>query len=130
MENTIVLPKGAIIATTVTDRFLVSMLKGLSLNLASLLRETLYQLHDGITIELWARESRTIQVLSEQKISIEQLSLECDELVSQNQQLVQVIEDSCRSVPELAIPTDIPVEVRIHKLVAGVYKAMEEMTKV
>ena len=43
---------------------------------------------------------------------------------------MQVIGNACRSVPELAIPTDLPVEVLIHMLVVGVHKAREEMTKV
>jgi len=33
-------------------------------------------------------------------------------------------------VPELSIPTDAPVEARIHWLAARVHEAYEEMTKV
>ena len=87
------------------------MIKGLGLNLVALPRETLYLLQDGIMTELCARESRAIQVLSEQKINIEQLSLQHNELVSQNQQLEQLVDDTCRHVPDLAIPIDIPIEV-------------------
>ena len=57
-----------------------------------------------------------IQALDEKKIIMEQLSLQHDKLVSQNQQLVQVVDNACRSVPELAILADLPVEVRIHRL--------------
>ena len=71
------------------------MMKGLGLNLASLARETLYLLQDGMMAELHARESCAIQVLSEQKINMEQLTLQNDELVSQNQQLMQVVGDAC-----------------------------------
>jgi len=65
MENTIVFPEGAIIVVNVTDIFSISMLKGLGLNLAALSQETLYQLWDGITTKLWARESHAIQFLNE-----------------------------------------------------------------
>ena len=75
MANAIVLPKGALAAENEIDRAAVGRIKGIGLNLATLLRETLYLLQDGITIELHARDSRMIQVLSEQKINMEQLSL-------------------------------------------------------
>ena len=71
-----------------------------------------------------------LQVLSEQKKNMKQLSLQCDELVSQNQQLVQVIGNACRSVPELAILENIPTEARIHRLVVGVREVREKMIKV
>ena len=61
---------------------------------------------------------------------MEQLSLQCDELVSQNQQLVQVVDDTYRCVSELAILVDLPVEVQIHRLATRIPKAREEMTKV
>lgn len=47
---------------------------------------------------------------------MEQLSLQHDKVVSQNQQLVQVIDDTCQSVPKLAIIANILVDVWIHKL--------------
>jgi len=71
MANTIVLPKGALVSTNAMDQMTISMMKGLSLNLAALPWETLYQLQDGITAEMPAKESRVIQVLREQKINIE-----------------------------------------------------------
>jgi len=37
MENTIVLPEGALVAANETDRFAVNLIKGLGLNLAALL---------------------------------------------------------------------------------------------
>lgn len=123
-------PKWALVTSNEADRPSISTLKGLGVNLATLLRETLYVLQDGITAELQARESHSLQVFSEQKINMEQLSLQHDELVSQNQQLVKVIDDACQSVPELAIPADIPAETKIHKLATGVREAREEMTKV
>lgn len=92
--------------------------------------ETPYLLQDGITVELCIRESRALQVLSEKKINMEQLSLQCDELVLQNQQLVLVIGDACQNIPELAIPADLPTEVWIHRLAARVDETREEMTKI
>lgn len=71
-----------------------------------------------------------MQVLNEQKINMEQLSLQRNKVVLKNQQLVQVIEEACQTIPELAIPTDIPAEARIHRFIVGVCEAREEMTKV
>jgi len=71
MDNTIVFLEGAIVAANVTDIFSVNMLKYLDLNLVALSREMLYQLQDGITVELRARESCVIQVLRKQKINME-----------------------------------------------------------
>ena len=124
------LPEGALVTVNETNRFSVNMMKGLGLNLGALSHETLYLLQDGITAELCARESHAIQVLNEQKINMEQLSLYHDELVSQNQHFLQVVDDSCHNIPQLAIPTDILVEVRIHKLVTGVHEAKKKMSKV
>lgn len=50
--------------------------------------------------------------------------------MSQNQHLVHTVDDACRRVLELAIATNLPVEVRIHSLACGFYDAKEEMTKV
>lgn len=84
MANTIVL-LGVITVENKDERVAISKIKGMGLNLAALLHDTLYQLHDGITAKICAREGCTIQALSEQKINIKQLNLQCDELVSQNQ---------------------------------------------
>jgi len=40
------------------------------------------------------------------------------------------LDEAYQSVLELAIPADIPAEVRIHRLATGVCEAREEMTKV
>jgi len=98
--------------------------------MVALPRETLYVLQDRITTKLRAREDRALQVLSEKKINMEQLSLQRDEVVSQNRQMVQVLEEAFQMVPELAIPANAPAEARIHRLAAGVHEAWEEMTKV
>ena len=60
MKNTIVLSEGALVTSNEADRPTISALKGLSLSMATLLRETLYFLQDGIIAELGTRESPTI----------------------------------------------------------------------
>ena len=60
MANTIMLSEGALKAENEDDRAAVRRIKGLGLNLAALLRDTLYQLQAGITTELYAREGRAI----------------------------------------------------------------------
>lgn len=71
MDNTIVLPKGVLTAKNKEYKSMVGRIKGLGLNLATLPRDTLYQLQDGATVELCAREGRAVQMLSEQRINIE-----------------------------------------------------------
>jgi len=56
--NTIMLPEWALVITNEADRPTISALKGIRINMATLPWETLYILQDGITAELWARESR------------------------------------------------------------------------
>jgi len=75
MANIIVLPEGALTTDNAEDRAAIGWLKGLGLNLSALPREILYQLQDGTTTELCARKGRTVQMLSERRINIEQLSL-------------------------------------------------------
>ena len=69
-----------------------------------------------MTIKLYAREGRVVQILSEQQINIEQLSLQCDGAVARNQQLQKMVEEACHRVTELEIVTDLPVGMWIHKL--------------
>jgi len=75
MSNTIVFPEGALVSSDVMDQMTISMMKGLGLNLSALPWEMLYQLQDGITTGLCTRKNHAIQVLSEQRINMEQLSL-------------------------------------------------------
>jgi len=58
---------------------------------------------------------------------MEQLSLQRDEVVSQNRQLVQVIDESCQSISDLAIRENTPVEVHVHRLEVRVHEGWEEM---
>jgi len=50
-------------------------MKSWELNLATLPRETLYQLQDGVTTELHAKEGCALQILMEYKANVEQVSL-------------------------------------------------------
>jgi len=128
--NTIVLPEGTLVTTNEADRPTISALKRIGINMDTLPWETLYILQDGITVELQTRESRALHVLNEQKINMEQLSLQHNEVVSHNWKMVEVLEEACQMVPKLAIPVDAPAEARIDRLVVGVCEAWEDMTKV
>jgi len=130
MDNILILPEGMLVAVSGDERVLMSSMKGVGLNLDALSHETLYQLQDGIIAELRAWEDRLIQVLHEQRINMDQLKIQRNELVAQSSGLEQVVEDSCRSVPELAVLTKLLVAERVHILAAGVHEAWEEMTKV
>ena len=71
-----------------------------------------------------------MQVLSKQHINIEQLSLQCNEAVEQNKQIMQVVEEACQMVPELAIPEDAEADEQVYKLATGVCDACTELAKV
>jgi len=60
VTNMIVLPDGALITAKEADRPTVNSLKGVGLNMATLPRETLYLLQDGVITELQARENRAL----------------------------------------------------------------------
>jgi len=65
-----VLPEEAILAEAEGD------IRGWGLNLAALPRETIHQLQGGVIAKIRAREGHTLQILSEQKAKLEQLSLQ------------------------------------------------------
>jgi len=130
MANTIVLLEGVLTTHNEDDRSAVSRIKGMGLNLVALPRDTLYQLQDGIIVEIYTKEGHAIQVLNEKKFNIEQLSLQCDELVSQNQQIMQTVDETCQPVLELSIATNLPIEMWIHCLASGVCSVREETTRV
>lgn len=130
VKNTIVLPKGALVTTNKADEPTITALKGIKINMAALPWETLYVLQDAINAKLQARERCALQALSEKRINMEQLILERDGVVLQNRQLVQLLDEACQRIPEMAILADTPIEARIHRLATGVHKAQEEMTKV
>lgn len=66
MANSIALPTGAGTTDNVVDRVVIGQLMRLGLSLATLPRDSLYQLQDSVTKELCARDGHTGQVLSEQ----------------------------------------------------------------
>jgi len=61
---------------------------------------------------------------------MEQLSQYHDELVAQTQGLEKAVENACRNILELVIPTDLPVAERIHRLATRFCEAKEEATRV
>lgn len=63
---------------------MVSALNGVGINMVALPCETLYVLQDRVTTELRAREGQAPQVISEQRINMEQLNLLRDKVVVQN----------------------------------------------
>lgn len=75
MGNTFILPEGVLLAANRDDRAAMSNMKGVSLNLATLSCEILYQLQDGVITELCTQEGPTIQVLHEKKINMDQLNI-------------------------------------------------------
>ena len=111
MTNTIVLPKGELVIENEVDKPMVSAQKGIGINVVTLPQEMFYVLQDVITTKLQAGESCMLQVLSEQRINMEQLSVQCDEVVSQNRQMVQVIKEARQMVPKLAILVETAAEV-------------------
>lgn len=66
VNNVILLPDGALTTENEVDMPMISSLKGVGLNMAMLPQEMLHLLQDGVTGELRAQESRTLQVMSEQ----------------------------------------------------------------
>jgi len=80
--NIIVLSDRALVTANEADQYTVSTLKGMGINMVALPQETLYVLQDGITVELRDRESHALQVLSDKKINMENLSLQRDEVMS------------------------------------------------
>ena len=68
--------------------------------------------------------------MSEQRINIEQLALQRNEVVEQNKQIMQVIEETCRMVLELDIQVEELAEERIPKLATGVCNDRAKMARV
>jgi len=81
MGNTFLLPEGTLAVVRGDDQAVMSSMKGISLNLVTLLHEILYQLQDGVIVELHAQEGGAIQVVHEQKINMDQLIIKRYELV-------------------------------------------------
>lgn len=50
--------------------------------------------------------------------------------MEKNEHMTKVVAEECRTVPELDTLEDVPVDVRIRKLTAGVCEARIELAKV
>ena len=74
-SSAIVLSDGALTKETEAKRPNVSTLKGVGLNLAALPCEALHILQDGVIANLRARENHALQVINEQRINNEQMTL-------------------------------------------------------
>jgi len=68
--------------------------------------------------------------MSEQCIKIEQLGLQCSEVVEQNKKIMHVMEEAYQMVLELDIHAEEQVEARVGKLATGVCDARVEMDRV
>ena len=101
------LPMEVIRATTTGDK------GSWELNLATMSRDILYLLQDGVTQEFHAREGRTFHVMTEQKEKIEQITLQHDELAAQHREVEQGVTEACVVILELAIPEDLPLTTKI-----------------
>lgn len=122
MGNAFILPEGALAAENEDDWAVMSNMKGVGL--------MPFMLQGGVITELRTWEGRAIQVLHEQKINMDQLSIQRDALVAHASGLEQAVEDACRSVPELAMLANLPAVEWVHSLAARVCEAWEEMAKV
>ena len=78
---------------TEPDKFTISALKGVGLNLAALPREALHLLQDGVIVELRAHEQQNLQVISEQKINNNQMGMQQD-FTGTNQCMIKVVEEA------------------------------------
>jgi len=76
-------------------------------------------------MELRAHEQHALQVIKEQKVNNDQLVVQRDSTINlvskltyKNPCLTKVVDEACRTIPELDIPEAEPVDVRVRKLVA------------
>ncbi len=60
MTKNFMFPKGALVVANEVDRAIMGGIKDLSLNLAALPLEAMYQLQDGVIAELRAREGHVL----------------------------------------------------------------------
>jgi len=97
--------------------------------LATLPRETLYQLQDGATTELRAREACALQILMEHKTNLDKVSLQLDDLVACGKELEQVMAKVCSMVPEFPVLAKLPVVDEIDHMVVIFRTTQEEAAK-
>lgn len=70
-SSAIVLRDGALTMENEAEKLIVSALKGVGLNLATLPDEVIHLLQDGVIAELRAHEHRALQVISKEWINNE-----------------------------------------------------------
>ena len=104
-------------------------MRGWGLNLATIPRETLYQLQDGVTTELRAREGHTLHILIEHRTNLETLILQHDDLVTHSKELEQDVAEVYSTVRKLVVPLKLPIADKIHHMAASFHTAQEEATK-
>lgn len=120
------LANGALTTKTKADKPAINALKGVGLNLVVLPGEALHLMQDGVIVELTARKQRGLQVISKQKINNTHMGVQRDsaitsmmKLTDMNQRMIKVVDEACRMVLKLAIPTDESVDVRVLNSLRG-----------
>jgi len=105
--------------------------------LAVLPSEALHNLQDDMIMKLRACEQCTLQGISEKKVKKSQMMVQRDSTVNlikairdKNERTTKLVAEACKSILELAIPNDEPVDVQNRKLTAKVYDARIEFAKV
>lgn len=65
----------------------------------------------------------------EHKENLERVSLQCDDMITRNQEVEQDVMEACNKVPELAIPAELPTTNKIYRMAPGFRTAQEEAVK-
>ena len=110
------------------DKATVSTIMNVGLNLAALPNEFLHTLQEGvIEEELKAQEQHALSTINEKKVNNEQIFIEkittlkaWKKVQEKNEHTIVVVAKACKTIPELHIPEEEPVEAKIRKLAAGV----------
>ena len=135
--RTVMLPKGSLSVASFDDKVIVSTLKNIDRNVATLPNEYLHALQIGVTTELRVWEQCALNLISEYQVNNEKMFAEKTEALkvketiqAQSAQLAVGVEKACRTVPELHIPEEAPLEAKIRKLVVGIHDAKAEVARV
>lgn len=117
-SRAIVLLDGALMIETKADSPTVSVLKGVGLSLEMHPSKALHLLQDGVIMELRVHEWCALHVICEKIINNGQMVVQRDssittmnDVTNKKKHIVQVMEEACRMVLELAIPIDELVDV-------------------
>lgn len=133
----VALPDGSLSTKVVADKAIVIFLKNISLNLDALPNEFLHTLQVGVIAEVKAREQRTLSLISEYRLLnnvhmfVEKsVALEAQKKVqAHNDQVAAMVVEACRTVPELHIPKEVPLEVNIRKMATSVRDAKTKVAR-